>query len=715
MSILDTFTILFNSNSDEVDKGAEIAARAGKKLEEQLGSTDAAAKAAAEAITQGNAEAASSFAPIGVEIEELKQIWNEAVAGINGNKLRAPIVDTTEATAHLNEHIAKTHEAEEANGRFAESFDKLKEHGAEAFKSLLENVLEYTLAWQALLQVEKLGDDIFEQAEKSDQLGEQAKSLGIAVEDLSAWGEAVKRVGGTAEGFAQSLEAVNRNIERGVATGHSRALPFFKELGVSMTDAHGKAKPLMDLLPQLAEAVQGKSHQESSGILRSIGFDEGTIRLLQSGQKETEELVKRAKELGLVTKEDAETAEKFNREWMDVKQSFSAIAISADTAFLPALESILEAIETFISFLRAHKDFVTGFFYALAAAAVVATVAFGALDFAALPWIALAVGIGAVIVGLGLLYDDIVQFTEGNNSLIGVAVAKWPLFGLAVEAIGFVFRKLNDVVEGIFGTIGAFASLAAGMFTDPTKAVNDFWTTMEGIYNRIIPGWGNVMIALKNDAVAAFGFIKEYWAALTGFVMDLFTQPSKAFGNLSNAIVKAWDELIGKIPELKTAIAAIEDAFMAVGRKVGEIFEGIGKTIARVLHPFGGASPEAIASGSAGPVVSSAPVGRPGLGAMSILPGINPWAALAPDQGYSGLAAGKEQMAATQSPLLAQTTASISASKTENKNVTVTTTVGPTTINTQSTDPAAIKSQFDQHLDNHLDSALNHYADGMSH
>jgi hypothetical protein len=67
----------------------------------------------------------------------------------------------------------------------------------------------------------------------------------------------------------------------------------------------------------------------------------------------------------------------------------------------------------------------------------------------------------------------------------------------------------------------------------------------------------------------------------------------------------------------------------------------------------------------------------------------------------------------TNSPLMSQTSNSIQTAQT--KNVTNNITIGATTINTQATDPVAIKKAFDEHSQDHYDAAMAEATSGVSH
>jgi len=542
-----------------------------------------------------------------------------------------------EATGRVGEQAG--HRIAETNSRVAESFDVIKEHAGELTETLIEHALEVAAAFQALFAVEKLVDNFFETAEQSDKLGERARSIGVETEVLDAWGNAAKRVGGSAEAFGESILGVTRQLTRFEETGQSRILPFFTALGVSMTDAKGKAKDLFTLLPELAKATEGKSKQETAGALRGIGFDEGTIRLLQRGGKELDELLARQKKLGLVTAEDAEAAEKFNIEWDDVKQLFHTLTVELDTYLLPILEKFLDAVEELVEFISAHKYLIEGFFAAIVIGALAAigpvtllgygvNLLIGAFLILTSPITAVIAVILALSAVFALVYEDIKKFEEGSNSVTGEILKRWPI-------VGEVFKEVKTII-------------------------GDFWQ-----------------------------FCKSFFKFLSDVVLD----PINAFHTLRDEVGKVIDFLERKFGSLKAIIDGAKNIAGTISDKLGEFGGAIKGELRHAGAIIGGREP-----GFLFPLHGQQPAPVPG--------GIG---GAVPD-----LPAAQAAIDATHTPLASQTAASLAAAG-QAPGVVNNVNVAGSTINAQSNDPGDIAKAVDQHMTTHVDTAINHLADGVSH
>lgn len=483
-SILDTFLILFESNADDVDKGAKQAERSTKDLNDSLKSTQAATENVGAAFVQMISSAAGAVASV------------LSVAAITGAVISA--------------------------------------------------------------------------ANDADKLNDFTQRLGLNIEEVNAWGDAVAKNGGTAEGFRGSLDSLIDGLVTFATKGTSRVAPFFKELGIQMVDANGKARDVMEILPELADAFAGLSKQESAGLGRKIGLDQGTIQLLQQGRREVDAQIAREKELGTVTQEAADIAGAFNDSMDDTAKVFRSLFTIVGSTILPVFTSIQRGLQVVGQFLVKHSDFVVGLLIAISAAvmfyAVPAFITMAASVIAAFaPFILMGIAVAAAAAAFALLYDDIMNFIDGNDSLIGQIMESYPIIGTLIQGLIDYLKSLWGVVSWVFDTISSLLQIS-------------------------IEGW-RLLFGAISDGVA-------------GFVED-------------SSIMQAWIKGIGMALEAMGAIATgVWDGITAaIQTAIGWVMKGM-----ELLKSFGATVSNGLASWKSSLGITGLPEGKEALSTASSLP-----------------------------------------------------------------------------------------------
>jgi hypothetical protein len=315
-----------------------------------------------------------------------------------------------------------------------------------SFKNL---VGEYGGILAGLFSAAALIDGAAHAIEYADTLGKLSKQLNLNVEDLSVWDHAVKATGGTGEAFRGSIESLSDTLSQFSNKFGSDAALTLRSLGINMMDASGHARKALDILPEIAERFSHLDNQRSFQLGKRIGLDPGTIRLLQKGGDEVEKILKRQRELGVVTKEDAARAEAFNEKWQNTVHIFQDLSMSLGMSVLPAINKLFDGIEKVVDFFKAHADFIKGTFIGIGSAIAYYVVpplisaGIAALVLYA-PIIALGAGIAALGVAFGFAYDDMMTFKRGGDSVIGDLIKKNPELKETIDDLSEAYKQLGE-------------------------------------------------------------------------------------------------------------------------------------------------------------------------------------------------------------------------------------------------------------------------------
>lgn len=341
------------------------------------------------------------------------------------------------------------------------------------------------------------------------QIDVASRALQVNVSELDAWGGAVQRTGGNLQSFEGSLNSLAEHLG---TTGETA----------------------MKVLPQLADSFGRMNLRTALNYGKMLGLDEGTILLLQKGRREVEAIVDRQKELGVVTKQDAETARKFSYEWQDATRSFRSAFMGAAEAILPLMTKVVDFFIVASQYFRKHADLIVGALIAVGVAAL----------FFAAPFILTTVAVFGLIAAFALLYEDIKAFMQGHNSLTADLLKRWPEIGAAiigtVNLIGQALKTLGPLLIGVFkGALVFIGDVLDGLnlllkllvpvvkFLESHPDAAKHWTIESQVNEKDKPK------VMSDDEVNAY-ISKGQAMMATANTTPLNSAPANAFSNTSN-------------------------------------------------------------------------------------------------------------------------------------------------------------------------------------
>lgn len=194
--------------------------------------------------------------------------------------------------------------------------------------------------------------------ETSAATGRLAANIGISTKDLSIWQEAAKRTGGSAEGLGNSLLTLTQEHEKLALTGNSALLPYLRELRVQWSDAAGAMRPMKDILFDLNAAVQGMDKRHANALLAGLGFDQGTINLLESSREELTKYLAEAERLGVISEADAKAGIAYQNALKDLEQAFTSLGRTILTDTLPQITTFIKTITDWVAD-PVNKEFIS--------------------------------------------------------------------------------------------------------------------------------------------------------------------------------------------------------------------------------------------------------------------------------------------------------------------------------------------------------------------
>ncbi|ELA8731255.1 hypothetical protein RGN78_003086 [Morganella morganii] len=359
-----------------------------------------------------------------------------------------------------------------------------------------------------------VGESVARAAE-IESLDKFGKKINVATADVDAFAGSVAELGGTREAAQADMEA--------------------------MAKSFGFAGNSMEKILQTADKVQGMKFDKAKATLGALGVsDDKTVELMMKGRKELERMMGVQKEYSGITRESIEQSVKFNKSMQSFKQSSGLLKNSFLEMVIPILATGLEWVSKFVGFCKENKTLITGFFIAvgiaLATYYVPPMLAAAAATLAATwPIIAIIAVIALLAAAFALVYDDIMNFIDGNDSMIGRILDKYPALKTVILALWDAFKVLFDFIKTVVKVV---ADIVVDAYNIMNKALNDFIGWLTGSIKGVM-AWGNdfgkVFSTVSDTVVGIFKWlweqiksyldwigkgldkIKEGWATLKGW------------------------------------------------------------------------------------------------------------------------------------------------------------------------------------------------------
>jgi len=382
-------------------------------------------------------------------------------------------------TSDYDKGRKKVSDAQKGLGNEAKATGKkVKDAGKEGASGFSDMAKEATKFLAVLGGTAVIKNFIQDTIESSSAVERFSRNLGSSVETVSAWGNAAEVAGGSAEGLQGTMDMLSKSQTELQLTGQSGLIPYLSALGVSMADLNGNARPVNDMLLDMADKFSGMDRRTANNLGQMMGIDPGTMNLLLQGRIAVEAMIASQKELGVVTKEQAESAERFRQQTVLFKQEMNATGRDLVANLIPVLEKLFSIFDGLGKWIRDNQTFVQTFLTILA-------VGLGAVGLAAIPINLTVVAFVALAAAMAALYDDYKTFKNGGDS--AMPWDYWiPKLEKAYEWLTKVKDKINEygynIATKIFGTVGA--GIAA--YNGDKKGMQAAYDGGRGVYQKPI-------------------------------------------------------------------------------------------------------------------------------------------------------------------------------------------------------------------------------------
>lgn len=252
--------------------------------------------------------------------------------GIDASGFKRGAQEAEEITKKTKKQVSEEAKAEAERKKKAE----------EGFRRLRASAM---LFFAALTGARGLADFVKNTVAMGAGLDRSSKVLGVSANNLSKWGGAAKVAGGSMDAFMGTMQGLNQQLTQLKETGDAPMRMLLSRLGVAAADGQGRAKDVLTLTGDIADAM-GKltnvSESDKFNWLLGAGFDEGTARLMLMTEKQRKDLIASMKGM---TDEQAKAMREIDERWTSIKEKYAAMSRDLLIKLMPSLERLSETLQ----------------------------------------------------------------------------------------------------------------------------------------------------------------------------------------------------------------------------------------------------------------------------------------------------------------------------------------------------------------------------------
>ena len=278
------------------------------------------------------------------------------------------------------------------------------------------------------------------------KLGYFSQQVGENAGKMDQWSTAVRKAGGTADGFFNTINGLHNKLVDMKIGGDMKTAGVFGLLGINTHNAQNELKKPTEILLELSDKLKGQSKDFQQYIGRQLGIDDATLRILSEGKDATLKLVNAQQQLWDDKKIAA--AQRMQNKLIDLDRKLDGLKITIAEKLLPYADKFINWIQEFVD--KHGKDM----------ANIIEAIVKALMD---------------LIKYLPDMIEKIIKFNKD--------------MGITVETLGKVLTALValKVVKDVFGiiTMGATAATAAvNAMLGPLGAIIAAISTIKWVYDK---------------------------------------------------------------------------------------------------------------------------------------------------------------------------------------------------------------------------------------
>jgi len=489
--------------------------------------------------------------------EAKKALQVGAISQEQFNQVQRSIQYTETDIIKLNNELKRTEEQIKRIGGINTS--NLKKVGTSFTKYVTAPIVAAATALSALT---------FKSMKTADEMKNTASKIGMSVEAFQEWSYVAKVLAVDSASLEKAFVRTN-SILGEIAIGSDKYSSALSQLEITSESLLDKTTD--EAFEMIRDALSRVEDQTLRTALANEIFGENLGNelslVLQSTASEIDNLRNKAKELGIVTSEEAEIASNFRNSLDNLKQSASALAVTIGVQVVPVLQKLVDNIQS--KAIPAVRNLVNRWANLSTTTKRIITILLGVLAAIGpvinivLKLIPLVKTIKGVMSG-GAILKFFQAFSFGKIALIGL-IATLAVLLLQNE-------KFKEVLKQVFNSLSKILEPVGELISSLMTKLEPVLAAIVNVFSEVI----DVIVILIESIMPALTEIIDVIVNVLGIVIEVVLE----------LIDKILPVLISLVNEIAKIIKALKPIFEMIINLLGNIIGQAIKLIEAILPPI---------------------------------------------------------------------------------------------------------------------------------
>lgn len=400
-------------------------------------------------------------------------------------------------------------------------------------------------------------------ADEITQVDRLSESLGVNIEQLSAWRTAAEMAGVEADEVGEIFADFNDwMVDAKFNEGGAMYTDFIsKGLLPAVTDTNGELKKTEDYILEFADALHKMDKAQASGIARQIGLsDLKTATWLQQGGDAIREQLNLAKEIGTFTEKDAAAAREYTF-------TMNMLTHSLKMAVLPVFRLLVPLFGKVADVMQAFTEKINTFFSSFKDMGVIGASISRQINLALSSLYKNIMAFAPLLAGVGLMkligIFKSVATSIKKASIVARAFILSP-WGIALTSLLAIGVAVQDFIKWLNGDESNLANFFEKIFGDTDTAkekLNNLYNGVMDIISNIYNNFIGLIPTFEEFRKVILNLFSSFMEKFSG-VVPILEEFGKSILNLFSNFIEKFSEQIPKFEELGKAILNLFSAII---------------------------------------------------------------------------------------------------------------------------------------------------------